>query len=117
MDQKYETELFKEAVKMWGTEAQLWMLVEEAGELIKAVCKMHRASSDRHEAVAAFIDELVDVQVMLNQWKLEVGPDRFDRAYELKMRRLASKLEVYREAHRTKPEMPWPMHFDLKEFM
>ena len=117
MDKEQETKLLKEAVKMWGTEAQLWMLIEESGELVKAICKMHRASSNRHDAVVAFLDELVDVSVMVDQWKLEVGEERFDRARDLKMKRLKEKLFVYSEAHRTKPEMPWPMHFDLKEFM
>jgi ABC-type arginine transport system ATPase subunit len=117
MNKEEETKLLKQAVEMWGTEAQLWMLIEESGELIKAVCKMHRASSDRHTAAVAFLDELVDVSVMIDQWKLEVGEERFDRARDLKMKRLKEKLFVYSEAHRTKPEMPWPMHINLRDFM
>jgi NTP pyrophosphatase (non-canonical NTP hydrolase) len=117
MDEKGETELLKQAVEMWGTDAQLWMLVEECGELIKAVSKMHRASSDQHEAIKAFVDELVDVSVMVDQWKLEVGKETFDRARDLKMRRLAGKLEKYRESHRLNTAMPWPNRVDLDQFM
>lgn len=117
MDEKQEIELLKQAVEMWGTEAQLWMLVEECSELTTAVCKMHRASSNQHEALIAFIDELVDVSVMVDQWKLEVGQEVFDHARDLKMRRLAGKLEKYREAHRLNTAMPWPNKVDLDKFM
>jgi NTP pyrophosphatase (non-canonical NTP hydrolase) len=117
MDKEQEAEVFRDAMNMWGTHAQMHMVVEEAAELIKAVCKMERASSDRAEALHAFIDELADVSIMVSQWIPEVGEDAFDRARDLKMRRLAGKLEKYREAHRTNTAMPWPTHFNLKEFM
>jgi len=117
MEKEETTKLLKEAVSMWGTDAQLWMLVEEAGELIKAVAKMHRASMDRRDAILGFIDELVDVQVMIDQWRLEVGEERFNRAYDLKMKRLAAKLDVYREAHRTNPHLEKAAHIDLSDFM
>lgn len=117
MDKDEETKLLKEAVEMWGTTAQLWMLVEECSELTTAVCKMHRASSNQHDALVAFIDELVDVSVMVDQWILEVGQEAFDRVRDSKMRRLAGKLERYRETHRG-DLYPWkPAHINLKEFM
>jgi NTP pyrophosphatase (non-canonical NTP hydrolase) len=117
MDASEEKKVFGDAMQMWGTHAQLHMVMEEAAELIKAVCKMERASSDQAEALHAFIDELADVSIMISQWIPEVGEDRFNRARDLKMRRLAGKLEKYREAHRTNTAMPWPTHINLKEFM
>jgi hypothetical protein len=116
MDGPEEMNLLKQAVETWGTEAQLWMLAEECSELIVAVCKMHRASSDQHEAVRAFVDELVDVSVMVDQWILEVGQERFDRARDLKMRRLATKLDTYRKARAQSGAEP-PAHIDLTAYM
>ena len=117
MNKEEETKLLKEAVRMWGTRAQMTMLIEECAELIKTVCKLDRASKDPHEAALEFVDELVDVSVMVDQFILEVGQERFDRARDLKMKRLKEKLFVYSEAHRTKPEMPWPQRINLTEFM
>jgi hypothetical protein len=117
MEPAEEKKLFEQAMEMWGTQAQLHMVIEEAAELIKATCKMERASSDRAEALHDFIDELADVSIMVSQWVPEIGQERFDRARDLKMKRLAAKLEIYRERHKG-DLYPWqPAHISLKEFM
>lgn len=117
MNEEEESRIFRDAMELWGTHAQMHMIVEEAAELIKAVCKMERASSNRHDAFVAFVDELVDCQIMIEQFIPEVGQEAFSRARDLKMKRLKEKLFVYSEAHRTKPEMPWPAHINLRDFM
>lgn len=119
MDPGEEKKVFEDAMRMWGTVAQFHMTIEESSELIKAICKWLRAHDDTelHERTKELVDELADVSIMVDQLKLEVGQEPFDRARDLKMRRLAGKLEKYRETHRLNPEMPWPTRIDLDKFM
>lgn len=117
MEKEQEKKVFEEAMQMWGSHAQLHMVIEEAAELVKAVCKMERASSDRGEALHDFIDELADCSIVIDQWIPEVGQERFDHARDLKMRRLAGKLDSYRNKHEFSPEMPYPARINLTEFM
>lgn len=56
--------LFKEAIKKYGFMAQLGVLQEECAELIVAASHIRR---DREGAINEFIEELVDVHIMLKQ--------------------------------------------------
>lgn len=54
--------IYEKAVKKWGIEAQLDMLVEECGELIVAIQKCRRG-----RGATNLLEESADVQIMLNQ--------------------------------------------------
>jgi hypothetical protein len=86
--------IINSALFRWGTEAQMQMCIEECSELIKAICKMHRADmSDSKEwqaCIEAVVDEVADVQIMLDQMKIVFG-DSVARE-EFKLKRLAERL-------------------------
>jgi NTP pyrophosphatase (non-canonical NTP hydrolase) len=54
--------IYQEAVKKWGREAQMNMLIEECGELIVAIQKFKRG-----RGAINLLEECADVQIMLNQ--------------------------------------------------
>ena len=61
----------KEAVEKFGTDAQLWMVIEEMSELSKEVCKYIRGYENQ-EHIA---EEIADVQIMLDQLQIVCGVD------------------------------------------
>lgn len=60
-----EQKLYCLALKKWGSEAQLDMVIEECAELIKAIQKYRRGLGDWREVA----EELGDVQNCINQFK------------------------------------------------
>jgi hypothetical protein len=56
--------IYDEALKAWGKEAQLGMVQEECAELIVAINKLRRGRS-----VNNVIEECVDVELCLEQMK------------------------------------------------
>ena len=57
-----EESLYAEALQIWGLDAQKGMLVEEVGELLQSLNKLNRGDN-----IEKFIEELVDVSIMINQ--------------------------------------------------
>jgi NTP pyrophosphatase (non-canonical NTP hydrolase) len=60
-------ELYTEAMKKWGLESQMDMLIEECSELIKAVCKVKRSGFNDKEAINNLNEEIADVSIMIEQ--------------------------------------------------
>ena len=44
MEQSEHREVYETALTKWGVENQLWMVIEECGELLNAIGKMRRES-------------------------------------------------------------------------
>ena len=67
--------LYQEALELWGEDFQLDLAVEEASELIKAVCKLKRATAveDRALSLSALSDELADNIIMIEQLSYQYG--------------------------------------------
>ena len=80
-------ELYKQAVKLWGTDAQLGMLQEEAAEVIVQVNKVRRGSHP-----FGLMEELADLEIMIEQIKGILKCD--DKVAELKIKKL-EKLKRY----------------------
>lgn len=59
-------DLIKRALKEWGSEAQLDMVIEECAELINSIQKWRR----RRLSSEAVLEEGVDVELMIEQLKL-----------------------------------------------
>jgi hypothetical protein len=81
--------IYEKAVKKWGIEAQLDMLVEECGELIVAIQKFRRG-----RGATNLLEESADVQIMLNQVPF-MFPDctgYFKNQSRYKIKRLRKKL-------------------------
>ena len=56
-----EIEIYREALRRWGPEAQMLMAFEEMSELQKELCKAARGKQNKAEIA----EEIADVQIML----------------------------------------------------
>lgn len=83
-----------DAVRTWGRDAQMLMMVEEMSELTKEICKFYRTTDDKSaSAVAGNIrEEVADVQIMLDQMKIMFG--RVEPMVRAKLDRLEKRLEA-----------------------
>jgi len=88
----WRMDLLDKAIKTWGIDAQLDMLVEECGELIVAIQHLKR---DRvgWDAVA---EEIIDVEIMSGQIKLFINNNElFGDIETKKYERLKKRLEKH----------------------
>ena len=81
-----------EAVDVYGTEAQIWMAIEEMAELSNAIAK-HRRDRVTREDVC---EEIADVAIMMIQLAAIFGPDDVNDYLEQKIDRLDKKLSKHR---------------------
>lgn len=77
-----EIEIYREALRRWGPEAQMLMAFEEMSELQKELCKAARGKQNKAEIA----EEIADVQIMLGQMILL--HDCADEVEEQKARKL-----------------------------
>jgi len=61
--------IYKKAIKLWGIDSQMSMVVEEASELIKAICKLRRTGVTA-ETVNNLAEEIADMEIMTEQLKI-----------------------------------------------
>ena len=81
--------VYVDAIKRYGRDLQLWVLVEEMSELTKEICKVMRGDGD----VAAIAEEIADVTIMLEQARLIFGANDLVGAYmDEKVMRLRERL-------------------------
>ena len=69
-----EIDVYRQAIDRWGVEIQLIVLMEECAELIKECSKVLREKRLTHGGVSfftlqTFIEEAVDVQIMVDQMR------------------------------------------------
>lgn len=82
-------DLYREAIRQWGADAQTLMVFEEMAELQKELCKCARGKQNKDEIA----EEIADVQIMLEQMMVlhecetEVAQYKFE-----KLKRLAARL-------------------------
>lgn len=57
--------IYERALRAWGIDAQLGMVIEECAELIKVINKHWRKKATKEE----LIEECVDVELMITQMK------------------------------------------------
>lgn len=86
--------LYKDAIKTWGTLAQLDMVVEECSELIKAVQKAKRTGTEKERAMREMLIayETVDVEIMCEQLRQIFKEQPFDKMKNQKLERLRQRL-------------------------
>jgi hypothetical protein len=98
-------ELYKQALKEWGPNAQCMMSIEEAAELlieisnlvgnfIKRLCKLWRAkkgqSYEKQKTLLQY--EIADMDIMVEQLKLIFGEEEIEECKNKKLERLKSRL-------------------------
>lgn len=87
-------DIFQKAIDTFGKASQLWMLVEETGELLQAINKYLRGKGTT-EHIA---EELADVNIMLYQAALIFGvSSEMVRFREAKVKRLEEILNQDKE--------------------
>lgn len=97
-------EVIKQAIKQYGTHAQVDMAIEEMSELTKALLKERRAAhyigtQAAEKARNGIFEEMADVTIMLMQLLLIFGGrDNVQKAVDEKIERLAGRLSTAQEA-------------------
>ena len=65
-----ELEILENAIRTWGKQAQLLMVLEEMSELQKEILKNINRGKDN---IPELIDETTDMEIMLTQLKMIYG--------------------------------------------
>lgn len=82
--------LYREALKEWGVDAQMDMIIEECAELIHALQRLRRdRSGDNVEKVWG---EIADVEIMMEQARILFDSTEIEKRKEMKLHRLAGRL-------------------------
>ncbi len=80
----------KTAAEHWGIDAQITMMIEEAAELIKALCKYKR---DKDKSILDYvIEEIADVELMIQQMRCLFGAKEVDEYMMVKLEHLERRL-------------------------
>lgn len=96
-----DKEVYSQMVEKFGFEKQSLMAIEEYSESTKTITKLHRAMDNEsrvypHDLKEDFIEELVDVEIMVNQMKTTLDEEDmklFDKFHNEKMDRCRKMLE------------------------
>ena len=86
-----EKKTLLDAIKAFGTEAQIDMAIEECSELVNALCKFRRGRVGMPEVIT----EIADVQIMTKQLALMFGEEAVRNESDRKLERLASRIEQH----------------------
>jgi NTP pyrophosphatase (non-canonical NTP hydrolase) len=95
MDPYKAEKICKEAIDLWGHEAQIKMWHEEVGELMQAISKHNRKPSP--ENLDHLCEEVVDVKILTIQLELMGPEDRIKYWFDFKMSRLENRIEAEKE--------------------
>jgi hypothetical protein len=79
---KDKTELYREAIKLWGVDTQIDMMIEECAELIHSLLKFRRGFQ------VNVLTELADVEIMSEQMRFIFNPIGIDQEKAEKLKRL-----------------------------
>lgn len=91
--------LYTRVLDSWGVNAQVDMVMEEAGEMLAALGKGKRGRVSREE----IITEIADVSIMMEQMAVYFGLDEFLAEKDRKLLRLKDRLEQW-ESNRAKDD-------------
>lgn len=89
-------EILTRAVRTYGKEAQMKMMIEEMSELTKALCKIWRTdpgSPEEAKAAQSILEEAADVQIMIDQIRIMFGST--EQIEAKKVDRLRFRLDEY----------------------
>jgi len=86
-------EILQEAIKKYGVESQCDMCIEEMSELMKALLKLRRESTQTgyQKCRENIREETADVQIMLDQMRMIFGDTTEQENFKLE--RLRKRLE------------------------
>lgn len=84
--------LYNEVLNKYGLSAQLFMVMEECGELLNVLAKAKRNRAGRDE----IITELADVSIMVEQMAFFYGENEYLVEKERKLQRLKERLSRHK---------------------
>ena len=92
-------EISKEALDYWGYEPQSTMLIEEMGELIKALCKYKRFGYENADQAIKdnLLEEIADVHNMLDQIEMFFGEEKIREIRLNKLIRTQKRIKQLKE--------------------
>lgn len=89
--------IIKDAVKEFGYDSQIFMMLEEAGELIVALARLFRGRADETDVIT----EVADVLIMARQMEFIFGVQATEEEIDNKLERLERRIKEYRERKAT----------------
>ena len=99
MNKVERKKLYREAVKRWGLQLQLIMLMEESAELIQATSKVLRKRHEQTSVWRSLVEEIADVEIMIEQLDTCVSWETLRRRIEIeKHDKLLRLKEMLKEA-------------------
>lgn len=89
----------KEALDFWGYEPQSTMMIEEMGELTKALCKYKRYGYESCEQSIKdnVLEELADVHNMIEQMEMFFGKETIEKIRLQKLLRTEGRIKKLKE--------------------
>lgn len=88
MTDSEKNQLFEQVLTKWGIINQVFMVMEECGELLNVLAKAKRGRASKEE----IITELADVSIMVEQMASFYGEKDFLIEKERKLQRLKERL-------------------------
>lgn len=88
MTDSEKNQLFEQVLTKWGIINQVFMVMEECGELLNVLAKAKRGRASKEE----IITELADVSIMVEQMAFFYGEKDFIIEKERKLQRLKERL-------------------------
>lgn len=82
-------EIYNRAIKLWGEQSQIGMMMEECSELIKVLNKYARGKAKKEDVM----EEVIDVQIVCMQMHNIFGGIYSQKIYNYKMDRLKKLIE------------------------
>ena len=93
MTEEEKIELFAAVLAAWGIENQVFMVMEETGEMLNALAKANRGRVTKEEVIT----ELADASIMMEQMAVHFGYEDFKAEKGRKLKRLSERLDKYNE--------------------
>ena len=85
-------QVYKDAIRLWGEDAQINMIIEECAELIVAIRKWGRGRGEPVVLVDHVCQEIADVEIMIEQFRAMGYGEIVDRHKRLKLDRLSGRI-------------------------
>lgn len=84
----------RRAVERYGRTVQIWMLIEEAAELILAICRYRRGRGNGAELLDNIAEETADLKIVLEQVPIIYQVETKTRNWEeYKIERLERRID------------------------
>lgn len=83
--------LYRKALKYWGAQPQIEMVIEECSELTQAFQKQKRGVDN----INNIYEEIADVEIMIEQMRILYGNENINEWKRIKLNKLYNLLKPY----------------------